>query len=226
MLLMNKLISFLPIALIAIFVLVAPGFVEAADPLVPCEGTTGQECSFCHLIDLGSNVLNWIFGIVFVIFGVITFVAGIKLATSGGVPAARDDAKKKLSNALVGIIIVFSAWLIVDTLMKALITGGDIGDAIGNSELGMWHSIDCSLGTQPRATMTDLPQGEVGYVYENDDGSTQTVIATYSVAVSGPPGNPAWNAYTATCNEGGGGSILRPGSNPQVFECLVYESGD
>jgi hypothetical protein len=98
-------------------------------------------------VQLGNNVLNWIFGFVFVVFGVITFVAGFGLVTSGGNQAALDAAKKKLSNAVVGLIIVFSAWLIVDTLVKTTLRGtdGNVGTAVGVTSLGMWNQIECNV---------------------------------------------------------------------------------
>jgi hypothetical protein len=112
--------------------------------LVPCGGIN---CSFCHLVQLGQLVLNWIFGIVFVIFGVIMVVAGFGLVTSGGNQSELDRAKQKFSNAIIGIIIVFAAWLIVDTLLKAVIPGD--GNLSGvNAELGMWHTIRCDLARQ------------------------------------------------------------------------------
>ena len=141
---MKKIIHILPALVIVTYFLVSPE-VASAQGLVPCEGT---DCSFCHIISLGQNVLNWIFGIVFVIFGVVAVAAGCGLVTSGGNQSKLDDAKKKLSNAVIGLIIVFSAWLIVDTLLKAVIP--DDGSLSGVSgELGMWNSIDCDVASQP-----------------------------------------------------------------------------
>lgn len=116
---------------------------DAPSGFVPCGGIN---CSFCHLVQLGQNVLNWIFGIVFVIFGVIMVVAGFGLVTSGGNQSKLDEAKQKFSNAIIGIIIVFAAWLIVDTLLKAAVPDGELSGV--NAELGMWHTIDCGLARQ------------------------------------------------------------------------------
>ncbi len=163
--LMNKTISFLSLTLVLTAVCLIPDLALAGpDPsagaegrLVPC---SGSDCTFCHVIELGNDLLNWLFGIIFVLFGVIAFMAGFGLVTSGGNPSKLDEAKKKLSNALVGVIIVLAAWLMVDTLMKALIPDGD-------TSLGPWHTIDCGIGGQSEATWTAPSAAEEDDVTES-----------------------------------------------------------
>jgi hypothetical protein len=130
-------------ALVLILFLITPAVV-GAQGIVPCGDTPANACNACHLVVLADNLLDWLFGIVFVIFGVVAFVAGFGLATSGGNQSKLDAAKSKLSNAVIGIIIVFSAWLIVDTLLKALLSGGDLQSV--NAKLGQWNEISCSFG--------------------------------------------------------------------------------
>jgi hypothetical protein len=137
-----QLMALVPTALLLMLLVALPLELQAAERLVPCDGT---DCSFCDLVVLGSRIINWFFGLVFVLFGVITFVAGFNLMTSGGNQTKLDDAKKKLSNAIIGLIIVFSAWLIVDTLMKAIVPGGNVGDAVNVDGLGMWNTIECGI---------------------------------------------------------------------------------
>ena len=140
--------------------------VSSAQGFVPC---TGVDCRFCHFIQMGNTILNWLFGLVFVLFGVVTFVAGFGLMTSGGNQSKLDDAKKKLSNAVVGIIIIFAAWLIVDTVMKTLVNDGSLAEvtrgANGEGRLGMWNEIDCGIGVQT----TPGPGAPIDYTV-NDEG--------------------------------------------------------
>ncbi len=141
----NKILALSSLLFVFGLVFFIPGSVSAANPLVPCGNTDLPPCNFCHLVVLGNNILVWIFGLVFVIFGVIMFIAGFGLVTSGGNQSKLDDAKKKFSNAIIGIIIVFAAWLIVDTLMKALV--GNSGEVqLGTNSFGPWHSIVCAGG--------------------------------------------------------------------------------
>ena len=66
--------------------------------------------------------------------------AGFKLVTSQGNPSALSDAKGRFMNAFIGLLIVLSAWLIVDTLMRGLLPG-DTGEITG---WGPWSQIQCA----------------------------------------------------------------------------------
>lgn len=67
-----------------------------------------------------------------VTFGVILCIiwiayAGFSLMVSGGSPEARSQGKTRLVNALVGIIVLLSAWLIVNFVM-GILYNGSFGD--------------------------------------------------------------------------------------------------
>jgi hypothetical protein len=112
--------------------------VQAVDPggFVPCEGA---DCNACHFIQMFNEIIFWIIAILFLVFAVILVIAGFKLVTSGGNQTARDDAKGKLVNALIGIIIVLAAWLIIDNLVRAVLPGKE-GVIEG---WGVWNKVSC-----------------------------------------------------------------------------------
>lgn len=129
---------------LAIFLLfIVTPIVAGAQGLVPCEGT---ECSACHFAQLGNTILQWLIGVLFVVFAVIVAVGGFGLVTSGGSPEARTSAKNKLINAFVGLFIVFAAWILVDTIMRGLLVSGT-DEIVG---YGPWSEIKC--GTQTAST--------------------------------------------------------------------------
>jgi hypothetical protein len=82
-----------------------------------CEGT---QCSACDLVRLANQVIVWLIGVLFMLFAVLIFIAGFRLVTSGGNQDAMTKAKNSMVNAIIGILIVLSAWLIVDTLFRGL----------------------------------------------------------------------------------------------------------
>lgn len=88
-----------------------------------CEG---NQCGTCQVVQLANGLIMWLIAIVFLLFAILLVRAGIKLVLSGGNPGALQDAKDSFINALVGFIIILAAWLIVDTLMRALV--GKAGD--------------------------------------------------------------------------------------------------
>ncbi len=208
----NKIISLAVVLTVFGFIFLIPEVVSAA-PLVPC-GSTGQPaaCNFCHFITLGNNILNWFFGFVFIIFGVMTFIAGFGLMTSGGNTSALEDAKKKLSNAFIGIIIVFSAWIIVDTLMKAAIPGGNV------SGVGPWHELECTGGmnapaNNPNSNNNNTPPPP----------PTPTIIGTFTGVVSSAEYVTfTTNCYNSTGSNGSPGVLDYISYTPLTINCVVY----
>ncbi len=71
----------------------------------------------------------------------IVIYAGLKLVVSAGNPSAMSDAKKMLTNVLIGFVIVLSAWLIVDTIMKALLNPNYES---GEIEFGPWNQLEAN----------------------------------------------------------------------------------
>ena len=126
---------------------VAPG------NLVPCEGAG---CSACDLVKLGNNVLVWLIGILFIVFAIIAVSAGFGLVTSGGNPEAKSAAKKKMTNAVIGFIVVLAAWLLVDTIMRMLLSGST-GEIRG---YGPWSEVECGRQTAAQPAPVKLSGSE------------------------------------------------------------------
>ena len=103
----------------------------AAQNFVPC---TGPDCEMCHLVEMGNRILGWLIIVLTVVAGIVFAVAGLKLVTSGGNPAAKDAAKSMFVNVIVGFLLVLASWLIIDTLMKML---------VDDSAIGPWNEISC-----------------------------------------------------------------------------------
>jgi DNA-binding transcriptional MerR regulator len=114
--------------------------------LVPCSGI---ECNMCSAISLIERIINWLIGIMLVVFAGITAWAGFKLVTSGGNPEAKTAAKSLLTNAFIGIVIVLTAWLLIDTLMRAILPSGT-----GELEGGPWNSVECYPAVAPASVST------------------------------------------------------------------------
>lgn len=126
-----------------LFWIAAPSFIFAQG-FVPCGIGDVDPCQACHVVMLVENVLDWLVMILGIIATILIVVAGIKLATSGGNVSAMESAKRSINNLLIGYVIVLAGWLMVDTVMKVLVS--DDG-AIPN--FGVWNSIECVV--QPEA---------------------------------------------------------------------------
>jgi hypothetical protein len=104
--------------------------------LVP-EACRSCPCGFSGVMGVAQNLINAgiSLGVLFAV--VIMAWAGFILVTSPFNAEAKGTARKMLINAAIGFLIVCSAWLIVDFVMKALYSGPD-GQ---QGKFGPWNSI-------------------------------------------------------------------------------------
>ena len=131
-------------------------------------------------MEIGNEVIVWLFGIIFLLFAILMAAAGFGLVTSGGNPSALNAAKDKFTNAMIGLLIVMSAWLIVDTLMRSLVGGGETGAIAGEMEgWGPWSKVKCQV--QAKSTTPTATSGSGGVT------ATTTATTTASGACPVPP---------------------------------------
>jgi hypothetical protein len=112
-------------------------FVKAEEGLVTCDGVT-VPCDACTLVLMADKVIQWLFTILISLTIMMIMYAGFRLVVSQGNSHAWEESKGMLTNIVVGFIIVLSAWLIVDTVMKGLVNP--------NAKLGMWNQLDVNCG--------------------------------------------------------------------------------
>lgn len=99
-------------------------------PLVP-EACRACPCGFGGVLAIIQNVMNFLIAIGIIIATLIIVWGGILYVLSPANPENRSTANKMLLNAVIGLLITLSAWLIVDFVMKTLYGG----------QFGPWNSI-------------------------------------------------------------------------------------
>lgn len=82
-------------------------------------GTTDPREIVGNLISSGLGYLG-------IIVVVIVLWAGFKWMTSGGKEEKVTDARKTLINLIIGLVIILSAWSIVNFVIKALSDAGGV----------------------------------------------------------------------------------------------------
>ena len=161
--------------------------VFAQTGIAQLSGCTGVDCSACNVVNLANGAIKWLIGILFVIFALLLAIAGVKLVTSGGNHSALDEAKSSFTNAIVGFLIILSAWLIVDTIMRALVgTESRPGQLISEgSATGylFWSEVSCQKQVTP--VPKDVEQEEVEWIQFTP---TQNIIASPSTIPTVSPG--------------------------------------
>lgn len=134
-------IIFLGIILIGFLL---PVFASHADGLVPCGGDDEEPCTLCDLFVMLDNAIDFLIappdGIIFLVATVIFIIGGIMFLVSSGEPEKISMAKKAMTNAVLGMMIIFAAWLFINLFYKV----------IGyKTDWGPWNQIECSVEHEP-----------------------------------------------------------------------------
>lgn len=125
----------LPLIVFSIFIV--PQFAFAANatflgPIFPpeCNCPTSAPDFKCVLATM-QNVINFGISLGVVIFVLVCVYAGFLLMTSSVNAENRQKARSALMNAVIGLMVALSAWLLIDFVMKTLY----------NEKWGPWNSI-------------------------------------------------------------------------------------
>ena len=202
--------------------------------LVNCNGT---DCSACNLVEMVNLGIRIIFGAVGLSFAIIMMKAGFGLVTSGGNPGALNEAKSHFQNAVIGFLIVMSAWLIVDIIMRSLMSSGN-GDITG---WGPWSEVRCQdqsdtipfVDRNTGAGGTPVVTGQ-GQVPGSTASSTCSVpplsVMTDPLALSMEQGNAVVfnNPTLQQCAnrfvaQVGGGARITSAYRPPQYQTHLYE---
>lgn len=71
---------------------------------------------------LAAKVINILLGFLGIIAVVLIITAGFKWMTAGGAQAKVDEAKKLMTNAVIGLIIILSAWALSNFVIENAIS--------------------------------------------------------------------------------------------------------
>jgi hypothetical protein len=106
--------------LILAFVVLGSALPVFAKGLVPCGGSGEEECKLYHLFLMLENFYDQAMIYATVIGVIIVVGAGITMITAMGNQSKVENAKKTLTAAVVGILIIWTSWLIINTILGIL----------------------------------------------------------------------------------------------------------
>jgi hypothetical protein len=144
-------------------------YAQDTTSFVQLSGCTGIDCTACHVVNMANGIIKWLIGITFLIFAALLMIAGVRLVTSAGNPSELSAAKEKFINAFIGFLIILSAWLIVDTIMRGLV--GRAGDPESRGMLQTpgtggvngrlaWSQVECQVIT---AAEQQVPDADINF---------------------------------------------------------------
>jgi hypothetical protein len=115
--------KFFSITIFAILLisLVMPQLVLARG-LVPCGGTGEPKCNICHFFQLLQKIISGASISVLALAALFIVIGGIIILSSAGSPDKASEGKRMISYSIIGIVICFGAWIIINTVMNALVS--------------------------------------------------------------------------------------------------------
>jgi hypothetical protein len=110
-----------------LLLLLAPVMVGAAKPrsdnrpigAIPQVAGTNQST---NLIDSIEIVIQWALGFIGIVVFLIFLFAGFEYATAGGDEGKASNAQKRMVNAVIGLIIIFFAFVASNTILAFIFT--------------------------------------------------------------------------------------------------------
>jgi len=128
----NKLIVFS-----LLIILFCTPILTSAAGLVPCGGPGESACTTCDLLVLTQNVLEFALKMAFlIIIGFIVY-GGFRWIFSLGKEENLKAGQQIITNAIIGLVIILTAWIIVNTVFWTIKQMG------GDDYTGTWFHIEC-----------------------------------------------------------------------------------
>jgi hypothetical protein len=104
-------------------------------------------CSVCHIFVLTERIIKFLVLYIIIPFGILMIIVGGGMfLTSTGDLERIATSKKILKTAIVGLVIILSAWIIVNTVIFFLTEGrpplpGEVAQVLGQP----WHEVFCPV---------------------------------------------------------------------------------
>ena len=83
--------------------------------------TTAPQCGWDEILNLGENIVNTLIGVAFLITTLFLIIGAFKMIISQGAPEAISSAKKNMTSAIFGLVIVLVSWVVLNTLISAFV---------------------------------------------------------------------------------------------------------
>ncbi|MBU3999936.1 pilin [Patescibacteria group bacterium] len=113
--------------------------------LVPCgrmidnsdttEIDESKPCDLCAAFYMLKNIINFVTELAVGIAVFILVIAGLLYVFSAGDPGKIESAKSAITYALMGLAIIFAAWLVIAVILQGL----------GYADINTWNQVNCAL---------------------------------------------------------------------------------
>lgn len=118
---MKKILLVIFLITMAVFINISPALAQDAglfSGMEKCRAT--GDCQINDFILLAVNVSKWILGIIGSLALLMFIYGGIKFIISQGSPESITQSKEIIKNAIIGLVLVFTAYTIIQFVLSAL----------------------------------------------------------------------------------------------------------
>lgn len=102
---------------------------------VQCNESGAAPCQWCDAVKVTANIVDFITKLAFGVSALFIAIGAILITISGANEKRYEMGKNAVTNAIYGLVIVLSAWLIVNTIVNIL--------APGDTGAFPWNEIQC-----------------------------------------------------------------------------------
>ncbi|MDP3057662.1 MAG: DUF2341 domain-containing protein [bacterium] len=106
-----------------------------ADNLATNEIDESKPCTLCAMFYMLKNIINFAMTLAIGIGVFILVIAGLLYATSAGNTGKIELAKSAITSAIIGIAIVFIAWMVIAVILQGM----------GYANMTTWNQVNCIL---------------------------------------------------------------------------------
>ncbi|MBI2676669.1 MAG: hypothetical protein HYX21_01780, partial [Candidatus Yanofskybacteria bacterium] len=157
MLKLPKIKKLIPIIAIFLFVFLA-GNALALEPLVPCGRTDTPACTTCDILVLGKNISDFVLFYLVPALATLFFIyAGFQILLGGGIPSRVQAGQNIFRTTVYGLMIIFLAWLIVNTVLRTVAGDSNIAEEWWKLECKETVKVASSTTTTTTTTTTLIP---------------------------------------------------------------------
>lgn len=130
-----KKINLLYLLSILYFLFFVAGNVFAAG-LVPDCASNGNICDYCDFLVMAQNIIKFLMTVGIPIVVIFIIYGAVMMMISAGDPQKATAGRKIITDAILGLAIALSAWIIVNTIFFVLAKPGAVPG-------GSWWKISC-----------------------------------------------------------------------------------
>lgn len=124
-----------------------PNIAGIQDPYLESEINEACPCTLCHFFVLFKNAIDFLlFRIVPPVAVLMLVIGGVMFFGAGANPATLEKAKKLITSAIMGLVIIFIAWIVINSFLMFI--GVEEWTGLKN-----WWQIDCPVPTNTECTI-------------------------------------------------------------------------